>query len=89
MEPPGDGAEPPSALTVAVTAVLLALLTAVVWGFANYLGPLLSRTRPLGAVLVERLGSPGGPDVEGAVRVAVEALAAEGLVAIADAPSCA
>lgn len=35
-----------------MTAVLLALLTAVVWGFANYLGPLLSRTRPLGAVLV-------------------------------------
>jgi len=35
-----------------VTAVLLALLTAVVWGLANYLGPLLSRTRPLGAVLV-------------------------------------
>ena len=43
----------------------------------------------LGAVLVERLGSPAGPDVEGAVRVAVEALAAEGLVAVADAPSCA
>lgn len=35
-----------------MTAVLLALLTAVVWGLANYLGPLLSRTRPLGAVLV-------------------------------------
>lgn len=35
-----------------MTAVLLALLTAVVWGFANYLGPLLSRTRPLGAVLL-------------------------------------
>ena len=34
-----------------MTAVLLALLTAVVWGFANYLGPLLSRTHPLGAVL--------------------------------------
>lgn len=35
-----------------MTAVALALLTAVVWGFANYLGPLLSRTHPLGAVLV-------------------------------------
>jgi drug/metabolite transporter (DMT)-like permease len=35
-----------------VTAVLLALLTAVVWGLANYLGPLLARTRPLGAILV-------------------------------------
>ena len=35
-----------------MTAVVLALLTAVVWGFANYLGPLLSRTHPLGAVLV-------------------------------------
>lgn len=35
-----------------MTAVALALLTAVVWGFANYLGPLLSRRHPLGAVLV-------------------------------------
>lgn len=35
-----------------MTAVALALLTAVVWGFANYLGPLLSRHHPLGAVLV-------------------------------------
>ena len=45
-----------------MTAVLLALLTAVVWGFANYLGPLLSRTRPLGAVLVagQVVGVVGG-----------------------------
>lgn len=35
-----------------MTAVLLALLTAVVYGLANYLGPLLSRAHPLGAVLV-------------------------------------
>ena len=35
-----------------MTAVALALLTAVVWGLANYLGPLLSRRHPLGAVLV-------------------------------------
>ena len=35
-----------------MTAVALALLTAVVWGFANYLGSLLSRRHPLGAVLV-------------------------------------
>lgn len=35
-----------------MTAILLALLTAVVWGLANYLGPLLSRTHPLGAILL-------------------------------------
>jgi drug/metabolite transporter (DMT)-like permease len=35
-----------------VTAVLLALLTAVSYGIANYLGPLLSRTHPLGGVLL-------------------------------------
>lgn len=35
-----------------MTAVLLALLTAAVWGLANYLGPLLSRVHPMGAVLV-------------------------------------
>ncbi|MCW2614627.1 MAG: hypothetical protein JWN08_1621, partial [Frankiales bacterium] len=35
-----------------MTAVLLALLTAVVWGLANYLGPLLARVHPLGAVLL-------------------------------------
>jgi hypothetical protein len=43
----------------------------------------------LGAVLVERLGSPPTPNDQDAVRVAVEALAAEGLVVVADAPSCA
>ena len=45
-----------------MTAVALALLTAVVWGFANYLGPLLSRTHPLGAVLVagQVVGVVGG-----------------------------
>lgn len=35
-----------------MTAVLLALLTAVVWGLANYLGPLLARVHPLGAILL-------------------------------------
>jgi len=45
-----------------VTAVLLALLTAVVWGLANYLGPLLSRAHPMGAVLVygQVVGVVGG-----------------------------
>ena len=45
-----------------MTAVLLALLTAVVWGFANYLGPLLSRTHPLAAVLLagQVVGVVGG-----------------------------
>lgn len=45
-----------------MTAVALALLTAVVWGFANYLGPLLSRRHPLGAVLVagQVVGVMGG-----------------------------
>jgi uncharacterized membrane protein len=38
--------------TAGVTAVLLALLTAVVWGLANYLGPLLARVHPLGAILL-------------------------------------
>lgn len=35
-----------------MTAVLLALLTALCYGVANYLGPLLSRSNPLGGVLV-------------------------------------
>jgi uncharacterized membrane protein len=35
-----------------MAAVLLALLTAVAYGVANYLGPLLSRRLPLGGVLV-------------------------------------
>ena len=38
--------------TAAVTAVLLALLTAASYGVANYLGPLLSRRNPLAAVLL-------------------------------------
>ena len=45
-----------------MTAVLLALLTAAVWGLANYLGPLLSRGHPMGAVLVygQVVGVVGG-----------------------------
>jgi drug/metabolite transporter (DMT)-like permease len=45
-----------------VTAILLALLTAVVWGLANYLGPLLSRTHPLGPILLagQVVGVVGG-----------------------------
>lgn len=35
-----------------MTAVLLALLTALTYGVANYLGPLLARAHPLGAVLL-------------------------------------
>lgn len=35
-----------------MTAVLLALLTALTYGLANYLGPVLTRTYPLGAVMV-------------------------------------
>ncbi len=35
-----------------MTAVLLALLTAVAYGLANYLGPVLTRTRPLAGVLL-------------------------------------
>lgn len=35
-----------------MTAVLLALLTALCWGWANYLSPLLTRRHPLGGVLV-------------------------------------
>ena len=35
-----------------MAAVLLALLTAVTYGLANYLGPLLNRRLPLGGVLV-------------------------------------
>lgn len=35
-----------------MTAVLLALLTALAYGLANYLGPVLTRTHPLGAVLL-------------------------------------
>src|SRR6476469_216453 len=35
-----------------MAAVLLALLTAVTYGVANYLGPLLNRRLPLGGVLV-------------------------------------
>jgi drug/metabolite transporter (DMT)-like permease len=35
-----------------MTAVLLALLTAVCYGAANYLGPVLSRRLPLGGVLI-------------------------------------
>ena len=35
-----------------MTAVLLALLTALTYGLANYLGPLLTRAHPLGGVLV-------------------------------------
>jgi len=45
-----------------VTAVLLALLTALVWGLANYLGPLLARVHPLGAILLagQVVGAVGG-----------------------------
>lgn len=45
-----------------MTAVLLALLCAVVWGVANYVGPLLTRTHPLGAVMVigQLVGVLGG-----------------------------
>lgn len=45
-----------------MTAVLLALTTAVLWGLANYLGPLLSRTHPVGAVLLagQVVGVVGG-----------------------------
>lgn len=45
-----------------MTAVLLALLTAVTYGVANYLGPLLSRRVPLGGVLVvsQVVGVAGG-----------------------------
>ena len=39
-------------LHCAVTAVLLALLTAGAYGLANYLGPLLTRAYPLGGVLL-------------------------------------
>ena len=35
-----------------MTAVLLALLTAVTYGLANYLGPLMTRQYPLGGVLL-------------------------------------
>ena len=35
-----------------MTAVLLALLTALAYGLANYFGPLLSRSHPLGGVLL-------------------------------------
>lgn len=35
-----------------MTAVLLALLTALCYGLANYLGPVLTRLHPLGAVLL-------------------------------------
>lgn len=35
-----------------MTAVLLALLTALAYGLANYLGPVLTRAHPLGAVLL-------------------------------------
>ena len=35
-----------------MTAVLLALFTAITYGVANYLGPVLTRTHPLGAVLL-------------------------------------
>lgn len=35
-----------------MTAVLLALLTALCYGLANYLGPVLTRAHPLGAVLL-------------------------------------
>ncbi len=35
-----------------MTAVLLALVTAVCYGVANYLGPVLTRSQPLGGVLV-------------------------------------
>lgn len=45
-----------------MTAVLLALMTAVTWGLANYLGPLLARVHPLGAVLLagQVVGVVGG-----------------------------
>lgn len=45
-----------------MTAVLLALLCALVWGVANYVGPLLTRTHPLGAVMVigQLVGVVGG-----------------------------
>ena len=45
-----------------MTAVLLALLTALTYGVANYLGPLLSRRVPLGGVLVvgQAVGVAGG-----------------------------
>lgn len=45
-----------------MSAVLLALLTAVLWGLANYLGPLLARVHPLGAILLagQVVGAVGG-----------------------------
>ena len=39
-----------------MTAVLLALLTALCYGLANYLGPLLTRAHPLGGVLLVNQG---------------------------------
>ena len=50
-----------------MTAVLLALVTAVTYGVANYLGPLLGRRLPLGSVLLA--GQAGA--LTGAVVVAL------------------
>lgn len=55
---------PPNRDTLAVTAVLLALLTALTYGLANYLGPLLTRTSPLaGVLLVGQVASLAGAAV--------------------------
>ena len=45
-----------------MAAVLLALLTALTYGLANYVGPLLTRTHPLGGVLLigQVVGVVGG-----------------------------
>lgn len=52
-----------------MAAVLLALLTALAYGVANYLGPLLSRRLPLGGVLVVgQVASLAGALVLAAVR---------------------
>lgn len=48
-----------------VTAVLLALLTAVAYGLANYLGPLLTRSHPLAGVLL--VGQTVGVALAGAL----------------------
>ena len=50
-----------------MTAVLLALLTALTYGLANYLGPLLTRTHPLAGVLL--VGQTVGVALAGALLV--------------------
>ena len=50
-----------------MTAVLLALLTAVTYGLANYLGPLLTRSHPLAGVLL--VGQTVGVALAGALLV--------------------